>query len=111
MSAKHTPGPWSVPHFAQPDAGCECKYVLTDGYMGAVASVHCSGEGNWSETGDNPRFEEAVANAYLIAAAPDMFAALKLFLSEHDATYDGGTMEMGRFVDMARSAVAKAKQT
>jgi hypothetical protein len=77
-TAKHTPGPWSVPHFARPDVGCECGYVLTDGYTGAVATVHCSHETgeNWSN-GDNPRFDEAVANAHLIAAAPDLLASLK----------------------------------
>lgn len=70
---KHTPGPWSVPHFARPDVDCECEYVLHDGYMGAVCSVYCSGDGDWQKTGDNPKFDEAVANAHLIAAAPTMY--------------------------------------
>ena len=75
---KHTPGPWSVPHFAQPDVNCECGYVLTGGMMGAVCTVHCSGDGDdWQKNGDNPKFAEAVANAYLIATAPELLAVAR----------------------------------
>ena len=77
METKWTPGSWSVPHFAEPDAGCSCKYVLTDHLLGAVASVHCSGDDDDVLIhGDNPRFAEAVANAHLIAAAPALYGAL-----------------------------------
>jgi hypothetical protein len=81
---KFTPGPWFVPHFARPEVNCPCQYVLCDHLMGAVASVHCSGEGyNWQSHGDNPRFGEAVANAYLIAAAPRLYAALGALLDRY----------------------------
>jgi hypothetical protein len=84
--SKHTPGPWSVPHFAQPDTNCDCGYVLTDDLMGAVATVHCSGEGDdWLSHGDNPRFAEAVANAHLISAAPLLYDALVAALAVVDA--------------------------
>jgi len=77
--SKHTPGPWSLPHFARPEVNCECGYVLTDGYMGAVAKVFCSGEGeDWIKNGDNPKFDEAVANAKLIAAAPELLSLAAL---------------------------------
>lgn len=75
---KHTPPPWTLPHFAKPDVNCACGYVLAGGRMGAVATVHCSGEGeDWRSHGDNPKYEEAVANAHLIWASPYMFDALK----------------------------------
>jgi len=75
---KHTPGPWSLPHFAKPDVNCQCGYVLTGGMMGAVCTVYASGEGgDWAKHGDNPNFEEAVANAHLISKAPELLAALK----------------------------------
>ena len=72
--SNHTPGPWSVPHFAEPGVNCECDYVLCDHLMGAVASVYCSGEGgDWKSHGDNPKFQQACANARLIALAPELF--------------------------------------
>ena len=45
--------------------------------MGSIATIDCSGEGDWQMHGDNPKFAEAVANAHLIASAPDMLAALQ----------------------------------
>ena len=74
--ANFTPGPWSVPHFAQPNSRCKCGYVLVDGYCGAVATIHFSVDRRL-ENGDNPPLDEAIANAQIIAAAPDMYAALK----------------------------------
>ena len=99
MNAKHTPAPWTVPHFARPDVNCQCEYVLCDHVMGAVATVHCSGEGDcpW----DNPKFEEAVANAHLIAAAPDMLEALKTLLRR-------GVIASS-WEETARAAIAKAE--
>lgn len=73
----HTPGPWSVPDFARPETNCECGYVLTDGYFGAVATVHASGDGEMRLTGDNPKFDEACANARLIASAPELLDACR----------------------------------
>ncbi len=50
------------------------------------------------------------ANALLIAAAPDMLAALELYMAEHDASYDGWaiSMELLTFLNAARAAIAKA---
>jgi hypothetical protein len=61
---------------------------LTDGYNGAVCTVHASGDGYAVETGDNPKFEEACANARLIAAAPELLAAVILLLAAKDADTD-----------------------
>lgn len=113
-NATHTPGPWSVPHFAEPDVNCECSYVLCDHLMGAVASVYCSGEGaDWKSHGDNPKFAEACANAHLIAAAPDLLAALKKLAASHLATIEGEGFDPEHCVcsdlDDAFAAIAKAE--
>lgn len=89
--SKHTPGEWSLPHFAKPEVNCECGYVLTDGHMGAVCTVHASGDGDWQKTGDNPKFAEAVANAYLIHAAPSLLSIAKRW-----AAIDGGAWHVER---------------
>lgn len=73
---KGTPGEWSVPHLASDSTTCNCGFVLSEQYCGAIATV------NWSpdrelKNGDNPPLEEAIANAKLIAAAPKMLKALK----------------------------------
>lgn len=93
----HTPGPWSLPHFAEPEVNCQCQYILADGMMGAVASVYASGVGDdWQKHGDNPKFAEAVANAHLIAAAPDLLDALKSILRHGElANIDKGGPHWG----------------
>lgn len=71
MSAQHTPGPWEMtkldtePH--KPDA-----YVL-----GRSLLYHWTGIGDVRLSGCEPGSEENAANARLIAAAPELLAALK----------------------------------
>ena len=73
--SKHTPGPWSVPHFAT-DCACNCAYVVSGNQhgMGAIATVHHSDEADGEH---NEPMDVAIANARLIAAAPDMLEALR----------------------------------
>jgi len=99
----HTPGPWSVPHFAVPEGNCQCGYVLTDHLMGAVCKVYASGEGDdWASHGDNPKFAEAVANARLIAAAPELLKALVDLVNSFEKH------RPKELWDAARAAIAKA---
>lgn len=113
--SKYTPGPWSTPHFAKPEVNCECGYVLCDHMMGAVATVHCSGEGDdWKNHGDNPKFEEAVANAHLISAAPDLIMALEDLTKRYCELVNSGDCgnwnpETEDQVIASRAALAKAK--
>lgn len=99
----HTPGPWSLPHFAQPGAGCKCGYILVEGHMGAVATVHASCESkDWQEHGDNPGFDNCCANAKLIAAAPDLLAACQRMVN------DSMFKDHPEASQMAIDAIAKA---
>lgn len=71
--AKHTPGPWRA---SQPD-GVEHAHVSDVG--GYAEGDICT---TWSAAGD------AFANALLIAAAPDMLAALEELLALHIAHHN-----------------------
>lgn len=70
MSAQHTPGPWMVPHFARDDVGCNCAYVFSESQVG-MGSICTIDHGD-----ENEPLEIAKANAHLIAAAPELLAAL-----------------------------------
>lgn len=67
-----TSGPWRLPHFADPEAHCDCGYVLDEHHMGAVATVHYAKDAE--NESDDPLIEEARANAHLICAAPLLLA-------------------------------------
>lgn len=95
MSAKHTPGPWivgsngtTVLHMDDTD--------LDHPYPAVVNTV--SGR-------DSMEYGEACANARLIAAAPELLAALRNFLTtcEHK--------EHAYACEQARAAIAKAVQS
>src|SRR5690606_7008587 len=96
---KGTPGPWSTPHFAEPDLDCQCGFVLTERHFGAVATVHCSGDGDdIFAHGDNPKFEQAVANARLISAAPELLEVCQKFSALFGALWDTVDPEGGGFL-------------
>lgn len=79
----HTPGPWSVPHFARAHS-CGCRYIFAGDYLGGIAEVYVDNGKAPSDGGnDCPSVDEATANARLISAAPDLLAALKLAHAEH----------------------------
>ncbi len=78
---KGTPAPWSLPHFADDNCTCDCGFVLVEGHCGAVATVHYSKD-NSVNNGDNPPPEQCIANAKLIAAAPELLKELMDIRSE-----------------------------
>lgn len=77
-NSKHTPGPWKVGHTSSG------QYQITPNAMSAV---------------------ERCANARLIAAAPELLAALELLVSE-TSYYDGWKEKI--VVKNARAALANA---
>lgn len=116
METKHTPGPWDVeidgtcsaawPHITAPSRPLECPiaelpalYVLKEEFNHRAETYQ-----------ENPDifekaeiFSENVANARLIAAAPDLLAACERFLNPSD--------KGPRLEDMIRAAITKATVT
>ena len=98
MQTKHTPGPWVI-------GGS----VISNGKI-PVARVLHNGNGNPSRASDYDReaprwVDGADANARLIAAAPDLLAALRELVTNNMGQPKGVTVPQ---LDNARTAIAKA---
>lgn len=94
---KHTPwlpGPW---RYGVPAKGG--RGVVVD----ANGNVVCVVEGG------PLRREVTVANAQLIAAAPDLLACLEQMVERHEALGRPDDGWDGRYIDEAKAAIAKAK--
>jgi len=97
MSAKHTPEPWRIV-YARP--GFDRDFgVKVDGCIGVVVA-----EGD-------VRVEEAHANARLIAAAPDLLAALRDVEAHHvEINKRAGRAEADSWtLTVVRAAIAKVQ--
>jgi hypothetical protein len=94
MSTKHTPGPW---FYTGKHHDCEVRYVgrnREDRFDTEIATLYL-GKG-----------EEQIANANLIAAAPELLAALQeVFVIGDTLVSDVYGYE---FKEKARAAIAKA---
>ena len=98
MDAKHTPGPWVVGS----DAGASGRMV---GPMGEeeVCTVFGAGESNDPET--RP---ECLANARLIAAAPEMLTVLKRMIAAFNAD-EIDPMVAFATIEQAQGTIARAE--
>ena len=99
----HTPGPW---HVTLQDTGEDGIHIWVDQSNpkeNVIADI------NWrGETADGEPGEEDLANASLIAAAPDLLAACEGVLARIGATGDYVGQD-GQFAKEIRAAIAKAK--
>lgn len=98
---QHTPGPWT--HYADiPSTDPNWHIVTNASKMRVVANVHLE-PGNATDA----------ANAALIAAAPDLLAALTLAESSFDTYAKTGAFTAGQpstwMLNTIRAAIAKAK--
>ena len=88
----HTPGPWSI----------RCGSIYAESapgiYEHICSGAHASLPGEW------------MANAHLIAAAPDLLAALQEIVSMDNCNYERDIMRYCGAFDRARAAIAKATQ-
>ena len=110
MSAQHTPGPWTpfildkplseIPTYVEKciaaGTGEEFFFVAAEMPDGAVDVCH---------VGNGPRRE---ANARLIAAAPELLAALKV-VTAHLASQPPRNQGWNAALNMAEAAIAKAE--
>ena len=90
MTIKHTPGPWRV--WTPPPNGEQC-IGDSKGLMVAVATTGIT-------------FNETLANARLIAAAPDLLEALQAIIESVDRN---GAAILTELESAARAAIAKAQ--
>lgn len=97
QKTQHTPGPWSYRMGHIGDAGIEGPYGEDIGFV------------NISDGFDEPNFYPTEANARLIAAAPDLLAALE----EVTAIYrdDLATEDEPACIRRALAAIARARST
>jgi hypothetical protein len=103
--SEHTPGPWRI-------------YRIT-GEDGESIGVMCINEQHIDSDGDPSDICEIAnlgyygipqceANAKLIAAAPELLAALQAMLKDCEQSCETSLVHGGAVEDMARSAIAKA---
>jgi hypothetical protein len=105
MNTQHTPGPWTFTrredyrnvsfYVAQQD---DAPY--TPDYSDVATLI--------AETARSEREIIQEANARLIAAAPDLLAALQVVLRDYTAVHDIGDVEMQPALYQARAAITKA---
>ena len=104
MQTTHTPGMWHAQHWS-------CHAATTVGTTDA--------EGNFVEIAEcavpGLSTDQRIANARLIAAAPDLLDALRDFVSAADGAYAQGATtvsvaEASGWLLQARAAIAKATQ-
>ena len=98
MGKRHTPGPWVAIEPVALDYRAPLIYGAKRESLVAVAE------------GGGPRravtAAEARANAFLIAAAPELYGALEQVLREYAADGPGGFMLSGETIERARRALA-----
>lgn len=92
MSEKHTSGPWHIERI---------NNRTRSGFNASIRSPGCDVAEvyGWED-------EENVANARLIAAAPELLAALQWYVEHDDSTGDSEYYAAG--LEAAQAAIAKA---
>jgi hypothetical protein len=101
MKNTHTPGPWVI-------QTCNANGPFLDSFfISTEERIVCrfpTGTGQFSETG-----QENLANARLIAAAPELLSALEDMLCAYMGDREMTAEDCVCAADIARAAIAKAK--
>lgn len=87
---KWTPGPWHPGHFVDPESSCQCRAILSEAHAGSVAEINVWNGIAMIADGSNdaPPLDEAIANAHLISAAPELYEALRPFIRHYASWMD-----------------------
>lgn len=102
MQKQHTPGPWVV------TAVGSCHGIHPAASENERDDICRITPHNYHPDGWPAAKVEAEANARLIAAAPDLLAALQALVGEADLGEIDHEDETRRLLDVARAAIAKA---
>jgi hypothetical protein len=84
---KITGGEWCLPHFARKtdEQSCDCGFIFANECEQCIGAVYFKIDDS-TEQSEYPDIENAIANAKLICAAPDLLegcrAAIAIFQSE-----------------------------
>lgn len=103
-TTSHTPGPWGVAHVGK----------SLEGNYGAGFAVPCVIATNGATVAELMRSDSAMANARLIAAAPDLLAALRVIIDNEHRRLTGGSAneptlrDIINALDAGRAAITKA---
>jgi hypothetical protein len=107
VEAKHTPGPWRVddgdddfPIIGHPTWKCRRFGVNGEWQIASVDDLA-------ADDLDDEKWQERLANAHLIAAAPELLASLKDCISRLVAAFPD--CEEYKPIQDARAAIAKAE--
>ena len=109
-NVKHTPGPWGTANMTEGRCSTPQLYVISESEQIARIS-HIQGHGRQGEAAN---IDERIANARLIAAAPELLAACKVLLRFVGDVPDPNDCEKIKAAHVAvmaigRVAVAKAE--
>lgn len=96
--SEHTPGPWKV-NLSTPADGFECYWIT---------ACPVSNQERELATVTGPHNANNGANAHLIAAAPDLLAALKQMVADYGDVPEPYDSDGQAVISAARAAVAKA---
>ena len=95
---KHTPGPWKI------------DFGYPRGLPGGISTMNGGRPVTRFNTFARPTSPEALANARLIAAAPELLEALEWYASDAVSCCEINTHEeFERFTERARAAIARAR--